>query len=115
MSNGIKYNKNEIKHIKIRYDQNDNFHIFQIEDNGIGIPTQYHQQIFKMFKRLNNRGLYEGSGLGLSIVKKMLQNLAGNVLLLSSKENKGSIFQVSIPLVSIKPKEQIYLNIAEQN
>ena len=70
-----------------------------VKDNGIGIPEEFHAKIFGMFKRLHERSAYEGTGLGLNIVKKLLTRVGGKISLLKSEVNKGSVFQVSIPVV----------------
>src|SRR5207247_10332680 len=50
-----------------------------IEDNGIGIDPRNHERIFKMFERVNSPKEYEGTGIGLAIVKKAVERLGGEV------------------------------------
>jgi len=97
IDNAIKYNKKEVVSIEINYKENDNEHIFEIEDNGIGIDKKYHQQVFEMFKRLNNRENYTGAGLGLSIAKRLIEKINGNIQIVRSSKEAGSTFLISFP------------------
>jgi signal transduction histidine kinase len=69
--------------------------IFYVEDNGIGIASEHHEIIFKMFQRLNKRK--EGSGMGLAFSKRALERLGGNLTVSYSEIGKGSIFKIEIP------------------
>ena len=70
IENGIKYNESEPVKIRVRTVETPEKYEFTVADNGIGIDKEYQDYIFRMFKRLNDRGKYPGSGLGLSITKK---------------------------------------------
>ena len=74
-------------------------------DNGYGIPKKQQDQIFNKFFRADNakKKDVEGSGLGLYIVKSILDNSGGSISL-SSEENKGTRFVVTIPLIGMKKK-----------
>ena len=65
-----------------------------------------------MFKRLNDRGTYSGSGLGLSICKKMIEKLNGNIQIVHSEEGKGSIFQVSFLSIDSIEQDNSYVNMS---
>jgi signal transduction histidine kinase len=96
IENGLKYNQSEKPTVNIDYKETDDCHLITVKDNGIGIAEEYHEKIFEMFKRLHNRGEYEGSGIGLAIVKLSVDKLGGS-LNLESEENKGSTFTVQLP------------------
>jgi len=97
IENGLKYNENDFPKIQISYKkENDQHHIF-VEDNGIGIDPEFHANVFGMFKRLNHRGKYKGSGLGLSLSQKTIKKLDGNVAILNSEPGKGSTFKITFP------------------
>ncbi len=96
LDNAVKYNTNESVKIKVDYSKQNDFYIFDIKDNGIGIDSKYHDQIFSMFKRLNNRLDYTGSGLGLSTAQKLAQKLGGDISLLYSDINSGTTFRVRL-------------------
>ncbi len=96
--NAARFNKNELVKIEVDYTLQKNMHSFEIKDNGIGIAPEYHTQIFQMFKRLNNRDAYKGSGLGLSFAKKIIEQMNGTITLLNSQNNEGSTFLIQIPV-----------------
>jgi signal transduction histidine kinase len=73
----------------------DYFHI-TISDNGIGFDPQHTDKIFKVFQRLNGRTEYDGTGIGLSIVKKIVDNHNGFITA-TGEENKGARFDIYIP------------------
>ena len=65
------------------------------EDNGIGMPRESQKRLFNIFTRLNRPGLYEGSGIGLAIVKKAVERMGGRVSV-ESEPGKGSCFRVEL-------------------
>jgi signal transduction histidine kinase len=73
----------------------------QVADNGIGIPPEFHSQIFDRFYRVDPSHTIPGTGLGLSIVKEIISAYGGDVHL-ESKPGVGSTFVVAIPRVSGK-------------
>lgn len=96
VGNGIKYNKNHLPKVEITHNRVNGHHIFAIKDNGIGISQEYHDQIFEMFKRLHTRDEYKGTGIGLAICKKIVNNFGGRIWL-DSNFGQGSIFYFTIP------------------
>jgi PAS domain S-box-containing protein len=69
---------------------------FRVADNGIGIGKEYRDVIFQMFQRLHTRGAYEGSGIGLAIVKKIVERHGGQVSF-ESEPDEGTIFFFTVP------------------
>ena len=96
INNGLKFNDAKEPIIEISYNSILDGHQIIISDNGIGIDAQFHDQIFEMFKRLHDRKTYEGSGIGLAIVKLMVKKINGQIKIKSKKEG-GSQFIIELP------------------
>jgi signal transduction histidine kinase len=67
-----------------------------VTDNGIGFDPQYNDQIFEVFQRLHEREQFPGTGIGLAIVKKIVQNHSG-IITATSDSGKGATFDIFIP------------------
>ncbi|MGJ5629666.1 sensor histidine kinase [Nostoc sp. CALU 1950] len=70
--------------------------IFQVKDNGIGIPSEFHQHLFEPFHRANNVGKIVGSGLGLAVVKKCLEIHQGEIYV-DTEVGGGTSFTIKFP------------------
>ncbi|CAN5499658.1 hypothetical protein BH23BAC1_BH23BAC1_24890 [soil metagenome] len=96
ISNAIKYRSFErIPNVVITTHEEDNFFVFSVQDNGLGLNVKDEKKIFSMFQRLHTH--VEGTGIGLYMVKKILDN-AGGKITLESEVGKGSTFRVYFPL-----------------
>lgn len=95
LSNAIKYSPDGGE-IKVRVDMKDGAIVFEISDKGIGIPEKDMQYLFEPFHRCSNIGDIEGTGLGMSIVKRTLE-LHHGLIHCDSIEGKGTTFLVTIP------------------
>jgi signal transduction histidine kinase len=69
-----------------------------VADNGIGMAPRYQQKIFDVFSRLVGENEFEGTGIGLSIVKKIVQSHGGHIEV-ESEVGEGSTFTISLPIV----------------
>lgn len=97
ISNSLKYsNPNESPIITISCTETATAWKFEIKDNGIGIPKEYYDKIFIIFQRLHNKEDYSGTGMGLAITKKIIENFGGQISL-ESEVGKGSSFYFTIP------------------
>ncbi|MFA4992329.1 MAG: ATP-binding protein, partial [Candidatus Omnitrophota bacterium] len=97
VSNAIKYTKKDTRPvIEIGWADKGGFFEFYVKDNGIGIEKQYHDKIFQIFQRLHARDEYEGTGAGLTIVKKIVENHSGRIWV-ESEPGKGSVFYFTLP------------------
>jgi signal transduction histidine kinase len=68
-----------------------------VTDNGIGFIQEYNEKIFEIFQQLNGRELYKGTGIGLAIVKKVVERHDG-VIAAHGRENEGATFVIVLPL-----------------
>lgn len=75
-----------------------------MRDNGIGIEARFFEQIFGIFQRLHTRSEFEGTGIGLAIVRKAAQQLHGSVQL-ASTPGAGSRFTLILPWQNNTPQE----------
>ncbi len=76
-----------------------------IQDNGIGFEEKYLDKIFTVFQRLHGRGSYEGSGIGLSVCRKIVERHGGEITAKSAPE-KGSTFFVKLPIKQNQKENQ---------
>ena len=96
LSNAIKYMDKPEGKINIGTSiKNGSLNIF-VEDNGPGIEEKYYDKIFQIFQTLNARDNFESTGVGLSLVKKIIE-MYGGKLWVESELNKGSTFYFSLP------------------
>ena len=84
---------------------NESYCRIQVRDNGISFPGEYSQQIFQIFQRLHSNENYPGSGIGLSIVKKIVEHHYGFITAVS-KEGEGANFSIYLPNPDVQPTSQ---------
>lgn len=97
ISNALKFCSDKKPEIKINCIKNQKEWCFSVNDNGIGIDSEFYEKIFIIFQRLHDRDHYPGTGIGLAICKKIVKNLGGNIWV-ESKKGEGSTFYFTIPL-----------------
>lgn len=113
LSNALKYSRKDIPtQISITTNSNDltaaseegfkQFHRIYVKDNGIGFEQQYAEQIFSMFKRLHASPEYKGTGIGLAICKKIVEEHQGHISA-KSAVGEGTVFTISFPLSKLEP------------
>ncbi len=108
-SNAIKFNRSDCPKITVDWSVRScedigregilpgEFVVVTVSDNGIGIRDKYKKRIFSIFQKLHPSGEYEGSGIGLSMVQKIMQRHAGHVWL-DSSEGEGTSFHLAFPI-----------------
>ncbi len=99
ISNAIKYSKHQSKiKIEISSYKKDNFIVYYIKDNGVGFDMRYYNKLFGVFQRLHSYEEFEGTGIGLAIVQRIVNHHKGTVWA-ESKLNEGACFYFSLPAV----------------
>jgi len=97
VGNAIKYRSSErVPAVHISAERQDDYAVFSVSDNGIGIDPKYNQTIFGLFKRLHTSNEYEGTGLGLAICQRIVDQYNGRIWV-NSEAGKGSVFNFTIP------------------
>ena len=96
ITNAIKFQGDKSPEINILVQKGQTEWTFAVSDNGIGIKPEHQKQIFDVFKRLHTREEYPGTGIGLSIVQKIIKHHGGRIWIESELE-KGSTFYFTIP------------------
>jgi len=99
IDNALKYSsKSKLKKIEISATENKKENIYSVKDFGAGFDGKYVDKIFGVFQRLHNEKEFPGTGVGLAIVKNIIQRHGGNVWA-EGKLNKGSTFCFSLPRI----------------
>ncbi|WP_323026797.1 CHASE3 domain-containing protein [Gelidibacter japonicus] len=113
ISNSLKYSRENVAPVitisysqtqasdlpKIKFSKHDLYHTISIKDNGIGFDQEYAEKIFILFNRLHNKNEYSGTGIGLSICKKIVENHNGYITA-EGKLDQGSVFTVYLPVTT---------------
>jgi signal transduction histidine kinase len=104
ISNAVKYNGGDAGTITIGCFEKDTFYEFSVSDNGVGISPEYHSKIFGIFQTLREKNEIESTGVGLAIVKKIIEEKKGAIHVVS-QEGKGATFTFSWPKIMVyEPK-----------
>ena len=96
IGNAIKFNDKQQKKVVIRYKDQGDVHRFSISDNGPGIDPRFHDKIFKIFQTINSRDSFESTGVGLAIVKKIIEEQTARVWV-ESEPGNGTTFHFTWP------------------
>jgi PAS domain S-box-containing protein len=96
IQNALKFkNRAELPKIHISCKKKNDFYEFSVSDNGIGMGMQYHDRVFTIFQRLHSKEEYPGTGIGLSICKRIIERHGGKIWF-ESKENEGTTFYFTL-------------------
>lgn len=97
ISNTIKHHKSKSGAITVLYESNPDYHIIIVEDDGPGIPLEFHDKALEMFQTLKPRDKVEGSGMGLAMIKRIVEHYKGKILITSDGKN-GTKISIYWPL-----------------
>jgi chemotaxis family two-component system sensor kinase Cph1 len=96
VGNAVKFGPSESAKIHVSVEKQGSEWVFSVQDNGIGIDSKYFDRIFVIFQQLDKKGPFHGTGIGLAIVKKIVERHRGRVWV-ESKVRVGSKFYFTIP------------------
>jgi light-regulated signal transduction histidine kinase (bacteriophytochrome) len=121
ITNAVKYNDKTERLVEIGFLESVNTkertekNVFYVRDNGVGIDPEFHQEIFRIFKRLQNAsdGQETGTGVGLTFVKKIVERHGGRVWL-ESESGKGTVFYFSLISGRNEPARNAHENAIDQ-
>lgn len=105
LENALKYRTESVPEIEVTAKRQGADWVFSIRDNGIGIAPEFHETIFRLFERLHPQHRYRGSGVGLAIVRKIVERHGGRVWV-ESEEGAGATFSFTIPRFRPPPEQE---------
>ena len=98
ISNGVKFAREGVPpRVEVTSERQGEQWVFRVRDNGIGIDPKYTERIFGLFQRLHARGDYDGTGIGLTVTRRIVERHGGRISV-ESTPGEGSMFVVSLPL-----------------
>jgi signal transduction histidine kinase len=97
LSNALKFSGGKPPRVVVTVRRDEPFWLFSFSDNGIGIEPEYAERIFVIFQRLNNRTAYAGTGIGLSMTRKIIENFGGRIWL-DTAFTGGTRFFFTLPM-----------------
>ena len=96
IENALKYNQSPKPLVGIRCQMEEGRYVFSVQDNGIGIEPEFYDYVFKMFKRLHSRAVYEGVGMGLAICKSIVEKNGGQIWA-ETNDSGGTTMKFTLP------------------
>jgi PAS domain S-box-containing protein len=98
IGNALKYRSRQPPRVHVSAIERDGWWLFSVADNGIGIDRKFSDQIFVLFKRLHRQDEYPGSGIGLAVCQRIVEQYGGRIWLESSTPGEGSTFCFTVPV-----------------
>ncbi|MDD5208735.1 MAG: PAS domain S-box protein [Elusimicrobiales bacterium] len=103
VGNAIKFRRDEPPRVSVTCEAAQGEYIFKVSDNGIGVDPKFSERVFKIFQRLHSREEYPGTGVGLALCKKIVENHGGRIWL-ESAPGKGTAIYFSVARRSPVPE-----------
>jgi len=97
LSNSLKFSGGKQPRVVVTVRRDEPFWVFSFSDNGIGIEPDYAERIFVIFQRLNERSAYAGTGIGLSLTRKIIEYFGGRIWL-DQAYSEGARFLFTLPM-----------------
>lgn len=107
ISNGIKFRGEQPPVVRITAGRRDDDWLFSVADNGIGIEPEFADRIFVIFQRLHDRTQYAGTGIGLSMCRKIVEHYGGRIWL-DTEYHEGAKFNFTLPVAPADDEETPY-------
>jgi PAS domain S-box-containing protein len=108
LSNAVKYDNNPEPHICLQARQTETEWTFSVTDNGPGIDPRYHHKLFQLFQTIEDGPQGRGTGVGLALIRKVVEDIYGGTVRLDSAANQGSTFTLSFPKrLFVEPSESV--------
>ena len=104
IGNALKFQNHDAPRVVVTAEQRAGEWVYSVKDNGIGIEPQYHEKVFQIFKRLNPQGKYAGTGIGLPICKRIVEQMGGRIWIETGIE-KGTRVCFTLPQAAQTNKE----------
>jgi chemotaxis family two-component system sensor kinase Cph1 len=105
IGNAIKFRSQRPLEIRVGAKRDGQFWLVWVQDNGIGMSSEYRERIFEVFQRLHSRKQYPGTGIGLAICKKVVERHGGRIWV-ESEPGQGAAFYLTIPVGKNEPASQ---------
>jgi signal transduction histidine kinase len=97
VSNGLKFNRSAEPRVEVAARRDGAVWHFEVTDNGIGIPPEYRDRVFGVFKRLHTRDAYAGTGIGLAICQRVVERHNGAIWVRSGPQGHGTAMCFTLP------------------
>ncbi len=102
IGNAVKYRNQDHPRVEVRSELQEDYWLFRIMDNGIGIPAKDRDKVFETFQRLHSDDQYPGTGIGLATCKKIVERFDGKIWV-EPREDQGCEFLFTLPTGTVTP------------
>jgi light-regulated signal transduction histidine kinase (bacteriophytochrome) len=96
IANALKFHGDGAPRVSVEAERRADVWVFSVKDNGIGIPAEQFERIFRIFQRLHSQAEYPGTGIGLAICKRIIERHGGRIWV-DSRPGEGTTFHFTLP------------------